>query len=313
MKRIISLLAVLLLLCGCSQSSSSKFRVGVVQLVQHDALDKATQGFVDVLKEEFGDEIDIDVQLASGDSNTCSTIATNFVAENVDLIMANATPALQAVANATNSIPVLGTSVTEYGVALDIDNFNGLVGTNISGTSDLAPLDKQAQMILDLFPQTKTVGLLYCNSEANSKYQVEVVEKYLLDKGIEVNRYAFDDSNNVDAVVKSACEEIDVLYIPTDNTCASNGGIIANACNEKNIPIITGEKDTCIKCEGLATLSIDYYELGKVTGEMAIKVLKGEDISKMPIENCKNPVKMYRKSSADKFGLNMEGYEAIED
>ena len=313
MKKIIALLSILLILCGCSNSSSAKYHVGVVQLVQHDALDKATQGFVDALKQEFGDEIDIDVQVASGDSNTCSTIATNFVAEGVDLIMANATPALQAVKNATATIPVLGTSVTEYGVALDIDSFNGIVGNNISGTSDLAPLDQQAQMVLDLFPQAKTVGLLYCSSEANSLYQVEVVEKYLTSKNLKVNRYAFDDSNSVDAVVKQACDEIDVLYIPTDNTCASNGAIIANACNEKNIPIITGEKDTCIKCEGLATLTIDYYELGKVTGQMAIRVLNGEDISKMPIENCKNPVKMYRKSSADKFVLNMEGYEVIED
>ena len=116
-------------------------------------------------------------------------------------------------------------SVTEYGVALDIDNFNGLVGNNISGTSDLAPLDQQAQMVLDLFPQAKTVGLLYCSSEANSLYQVEVVEKYLTSKNLKVNRYAFDDSNSVDAVVKQACDEIDVLYIPTDNTCASNGAL----------------------------------------------------------------------------------------
>lgn len=304
MKKIVAVLLVLLCICGCSNANShAKYRIGVVQLVQHDALDKATQGFVDVLKQEYGDDIDIDVQIASGDSNTCSTIATNFVADGFDLIMANATPALQATANATNKIPVLGTSVTEYGVALDIDNFDGLVGTNISGTSDLAPLDRQAQMILDLFPDTKKVGLLYCNSEANSKYQVNEVEKYLNAKGIETYKYAFDDSNNVDAVAQSACEEIDVLYIPTDNTCASNGGIIANAANSKNIPIIAGEKDTLIKCEGVATLSIDYYELGQVTGNMAIRILNGEDITSMKIETCSNPTSMYIKEKADKFGI----------
>ena len=303
MKKIVLVVSLLLALVGCS--SGAKYHVGVIQLVQHDALDNATKGFVDVLKAEFGDDIDIVVDNAAGDSNTCSTMASNFVSEGVNLIMANATPALQAASNATGNIPILGTSVTEYGVALDIDNFSGTVGNNVSGTSDLAPLDKQADMILELFPQTKTVGILYCFSEANSKYQVEVVGKCLRDKGIEVKEYGFSDSNDVSSVAISACEEIDVLYIPTDNTCASNGEVISNAASNKNIPIITGEKECCLSVGGIATLSIDYYELGKTTGQMAIRVLKGEDISKMAIEYYPNPEKLIDFDKAKQFGINV--------
>ena len=285
-----------------------------MQLVQHDALDKATQGFVDVLKEEYGYDIEIDVKNASGDTATCSVMANDLVAEGVDLIMANATPALQAVAHATNEIPILGTSVTEYGVALDLDDYDGVVGGNISGTSDLAPLTDQAQMIIDLLPNVKTVGLLYCSAEANSIYQVNEVEKYLTGKGLTVNKYAFADSNDVKSVSEAACAEVEALYIPTDNTCASCGTVIANAANEMNIPIITGEKDTLIAVEGLATLSIDYYELGRTTGKMAVRVLNGEDISTMEVGYYDNPVRMYRKESANKFNITMpDNYVAIEE
>lgn len=310
MKKIVLLISLLLALVGCS--SGAKYRVGVIQLVQHDALDKATQGFVDVLKDEFGDDVDIVVNNAAGDSNTCSTMASNFVSEGVNLIMANATPALQAAKNATADIPVLGTSVTEYGVALGIDNFNGVVGTNVSGTSDLAPLDKQAEMILELFPETKTVGILYCFSEANSKYQVEIVGKCLKDMGIDVKEFGFSDSNDVSSVAISACEEVDVLYIPTDNTCASNGEVINNAASSANVPIITGEKECCLSVGGIATLSIDYYELGKVTGKMAVSVLNGEDISKMEIQYYPNPEKLIDFDKAGKFGVNVpDDYGAL--
>ena len=304
MKKMFALFCLVLMLVGCS-NNSDVHHVGVIQLVQHDALDKATQGFVEVLKDEFGDKIEIIVENAAGDSNTCSTMATNFVADGVDLIMANATPALQAAKNATSDIPVLGTSVTEYGVALGIDNFNGVVGSNVSGTSDLAPLDGQADMILELFPNTKTVGILYCFSEANSKYQVDEVTKFLLDKGVEVKPYGFSDSNDVSSVAVTACDEVDVLFIPTDNTCASNGEVIANAANNKNIPIITGEKECCLSVGGVATLSIDYYELGKVTGGMAIRILNGEDISKMQIEYYGNPEKLIDLDKAVAFGIDV--------
>lgn len=315
MKKLLMVLLVLLMITGCSSGSGNKkIRVGVIQFMQHEALDSATKGFEDVLKEEFGDNIDIDIKDASGDTSVCSIIATGFVDDGVDLIMANATPALQAAAHATDKIPVLGTSVTEYGVALGIDNFNGTVGNNVSGTSDLAPLDEQAQMIVDLFKDVKTVGILFCSAEANSKYQVSEMEKFLGEKGITVKNYSFADSNDVQAVAEQACSEIDVLYVPTDNTCASYGSVIANAANENNTPIITGEKDTCKVCEGLATLSIDYYELGRTTGKMAVKILNGEDVSKMAIEYYDNPTRMYLKATADKLGIIVPGdYKPIED
>lgn len=314
MKKLLLVCCLLLTLVGCSSNDSGKLKVGVIQLVQHEALDKATQGFVDVVKEKFGDNVDIDVQLASGDSATCALIASNMVAENYDLIMCNATPALQAASQATSSIPILGTSVTEYGVALGIDNFGGTVGGNISGTSDLAPLDQQAQMFIDLVPDAKTIGLLYCTSEANSKYQIDVVEKFLKEKGLNVKVFSFSDTSTLDATVNAACEEIDALYIPTDNACADNGPVIANAADVRNIPVITGEKATLESCGGLATLSIDYYELGKTTGNMAIKVLNNEaNISDMPIEYYANPVKMISKSKADKFGVVVpNGFEVID-
>ena len=305
MKKIILVACLLLSLVGCS-SSSAKYNVGVIQLIQHEALDKATQGFVDVLNEEFGDDVNIDVQNASGDSSTCLLMANNFVAENVDLIMCNATPALQAAKNATETIPVLGTSVTEYGVALGIENFNGLVGTNISGTSDLAPLDQQAQMFIDLLPNAKNIGIIYCSSEDNSIYQVKVVTDYLTSKGLNVTAYSFADTSSADQAIRSACENSDALYVPTDNACADNGPLIAQIAEGNNVPIITGEKSTCISCNALATLSIDYYDLGRTTGEMAVRILKGEaNISEMKIEYFANPVKLYSKEVADKFGVTV--------
>lgn len=315
MKKLLVVLCLMLLcLSGCSNDASNKKRVGVIQLVQHEALDKATQGFVDALNDKFGDDIEIDVQVASGDSATCALMASNMVAENYDLIMCNATPALQAASQATASIPILGTSVTEYGVALGLSNFSGIVGGNISGTSDLAPLDQQAQMFLDLVPNAKTIGLLYCTSEANSKYQIDVVEEYLKSKGLNVKVYSFPDSSTLDATVTAACDEVDALYVPTDNTCADNGPVIANAADVKNIPIITGEKSTLESCGGLATLSIDYYDLGVTTGSMAIRILNGEsDISTMPIEYFASPIKMISKSKADKFGVTIPSdFEVID-
>lgn len=202
--------------------SGKTYTVGVCQLVQHEALDAATQGFVDALKEALGDAVTIDVQNASGDSVNCGTIVNGFVAKGVDLIMANATPALTAAVSATADIPILGTSITAYGVALDIDDFSGTVGGNVSGTSDLADLQKQAQMILDWFPETKTVGLLFCSAEPNSRYQIDEVRKALEAQGVTCEEFAFTDSNDVSSVAQKAADFSDVVYIPTDNTAASN-------------------------------------------------------------------------------------------
>ena len=262
---------------GGSSDPDKVYQVGVCQLTQHDALDAATQGFVDALNTILGSEhVNIDVQVASGDSTTCTPIVNSFVNKKVDLIMANATPALQAAYNATTSIPILGTSVTEYGVALGLSDFSGTVGGNISGTSDLAPLTEQADMILELVPQAKTVGLLYCSAEPNSEYQVKVVEDYLSGKGI---------------------------------TCTETIGSIVRSAKT---PVVAGEQGICVGC-GIATLSISYYDLGYKTGEMAAQILKGEaDISQMPIEYA-NASKLYNADMCQELGITVpEGYTALE-
>ena len=294
-------------------AEEESFTVGICQLVQHEALDAATQGFKDALTEEFGDAVTFDEQNAQGDSNTCSTIINSFVSNGVDLILANATPALQAAAAGTSEIPILGTSVTEYGVALEIDDFNGTVGGNISGTSDLAPLDQQAAMLNELFPDAKNVGLLYCSAEANSQYQVDTVKAALEELGYTCEYYAFSDSNDLSAVVTSAADASDVLYVPTDNTAASNTEIITNICVPAGVPIIAGEEGICAGC-GVATLSISYYDIGVATGKMAAKILKGEaDIAEMPIEYAPEFTKKYNADLCEELGVTVpEDYVAIE-
>lgn len=307
-------LALLVGLAACAGKSGGKetYKVGISQLVTHEALDAATQGFRDALDELMPGQVDIDYQNAANDSATCATIANGFVSSGVDLIMANATPALQAAATATSSIPILGTSVTEYGVAFGITNFSGVLGTNVSGTSDLAPLDQQAAMIQEWCPDAKNVGLLYCSNEANSQYQVDTVQGYLEGMGYACTQYAFSDSNDVAAVCQTAAANSDLLYIPTDNTCASNTPIIDNICRGK-LPIFVGEEGICKGC-GVATLSISYYDIGYKTGEMAAAVLKGEkDISEMPIEYAPDFVKKYNPTICEALGLTPpEGYEAVE-
>ena len=297
---------------GSAAASGDSYTVGICQLVQHAALDAATQGFEDALTAEFGDNVKFDFQNAQGDSATCATIANGFVSAGVDLIMANATPALQAAQSATNEIPVLGTSVTEYGVALGLSDFSGTVGGNISGTSDLAPLDQQADMIVEWMPEAKKVGLLYCSAEANSQYQVDEVQKYLEAKGVTATQYAFSDSNDLSSVCQKAADENDALYVPTDNTVAANTGVVDGICRPAKKPVFAGEEGICAGC-GVATLSISYYDLGYTTGEMAVKILKGEaDISTMPIEYT-DVTKKYNKAVCDDLGLTApEGYEAIE-
>ena len=228
--------------------------------------------------------------------------------------MANATPALQAAAAATGDIPILGTSVTEYGVALEIKNFNGTVGGNISGTSDLAPLDKQAEMITEWCPDAKNVGLLYCSKEANSQYQVDVVKAELEKKGLTATLYPFTDSNDLAQICTTAADKSDVIYVPTDNTVAENTGIIDNICEPKKIPVIAGEEGICSGC-GIATLSISYYDLGYTTGKMAVKILKdGADISTMPIEYAEKQTPKFNKQNLEALGITpLEGYTAIEE
>ena len=295
-----------------SASGSQTYTVGIIQQVQHEALDAATQGFQDALTELLGDSVTIDPQNASGDTANCTTIANNFVSQGVDLIMANGTTALQAAATGTSTIPILGTSITEYGVALGIDGFTGTTGYNVSGTSDLAPLDQQAEMLHTWFPDAQTVGLLYCSAEPNSQYQVDTVQGYLEDLGYTCTQYSFSDSNDLSAVASSACTASDVLYVPTDNTAANNAELIGNISLDTGTPIIAGEEGICKGC-GVATLTISYYDIGYKTGEMAYDILvNGADPATMPIEYAPQFTPKYNPTMCEALGLTPpDGYEAI--
>ncbi|MBD5084565.1 MAG: ABC transporter substrate-binding protein [Clostridiales bacterium] len=308
-------MAMSLSLASCSSSAGGakdKYVVGICQLAPHPALDAATQGFKDALTEKLGDKVEIKEQNAAGDTPTCATIVNGFVSDKVDLIMANATAPLQAAASATDTIPVLGTSITEYGVALGIDNFSGTVGTNVSGTSDLAPLDQQAEMIHEWYPDAKTVGLLYCSAEPNSQYQVDNVQKYLEDMGYTCTQYPFADTNDMASVTQTAADNSDVIYVPTDNTAANNTGIIDNICRGV-VPVFAGEEGICGGC-GVATLSISYYDIGYKTGEMAADILTGKaDVKTMAIEYAPQFVKKYNPAICEALGLTAPAdYEAIE-
>ena len=315
MKKLIALalaLVMILSMTACG-GDDGKYTIGICQLITHDALDAATQGFKDAVIAELGEEnVVFDEQNAAGDSNTCSTIMNTFVSDDVDLIMANATPALQAAATATADIPILGTSVTEYGVALNIEGFDGLVGGNISGTSDLAPLDKQAAMVQEWFPDAKNVGLLYCSAEANSQYQVAVVQAELEAMGYTCQQYSFADTNDMAAVTEECAANSDVIYVPTDNAVANATGIVDGVCRPAGVPIIAGEAGICGGC-GVATLSISYYDLGVATGKMAVKILKGEaDIAEMPIEYAATSTPQYNADICAELGLTApEGYAPL--
>ncbi len=318
-KLIAALAAFTMLFTGCLSLSScgtvddGTYKVGIVQLVQHEALDAATKGFKQALTDKLGDKVKFDEKNASGDSANCTTIATGFVADRVDLIMANATASLQAAVAATGEIPVLGTSITDYATALEIENWTGTVGTNVSGASDLAPLDQQAEMIAELFPTAKKIGLLYCTTEPNSIYQCTKMEEYLKAKNLEVKWFGFTDTNDVASVTKAACDAMDVIYIPTDNTAASNSEAIANVVLPEKVPVITGEVGPCKAC-GVATLSIDYYDMGYATGEMAYQILvEGADVSKMPVQTVDKVTKMYNAANCTALGIPApEGYTVIE-
>ena len=322
MKKILAIvLAVLMLasMTACSQTdggsdgAAETYTVGICQLLTHPALDAATQGFKDALVAELGEGVvDFKDQDAGGEYNNCATIVDGFVAENVDLILANATAPLQAAASATSQIPILGTSVTDYATALNIADWTGTVGSNISGTSDLAPLDEQAAMVQELFPDAQNVGLLYCSAEPNSVYQVTVIENYLTEMGYTCAQYAFADVNELAAVAQNACDGSDVIYIPTDNTCATYTETIANVVLTAGVPVVAGEAGICSGC-GVATLSIDYYDLGTATGKMAAKILKGEaDISTMAVEFAPEVTKMYNAANCEALGITLpEGYEPI--
>ena len=301
---------------GGSDSTADKsgktYTIGICQLVQHEALDAATDGFKKALKDKLGDKVKFDEQNAAGDAPTCSTICTSFVTNNYDLILGNATAALQAAVSATDSIPVLGTSVTDYGTALDISDWNGVTGKNVSGTTDLAPLDQQAKCIKELFPDAKNIPIIYCSSEPNSIYQSTTITKYLEDEGYKIKEYTFADSNDVASVTKSACDASDVIYIPTDNTAASCTEAINNVAGPAKTPIFAGEEGIAKGC-GVATLSISYYDLGYETGEMAYDILvNGADITKMEVKAAPKFTKEYIADRADDLKVTVpDDYEKL--
>ncbi|MCI5995606.1 MAG: ABC transporter substrate-binding protein [Blautia sp.] len=303
------------MLAGCGSSKKEEtYRVGICQLVQHEALDAATKGFKDALTEKLGDKVTFDEQNASGDSATCATIVNQFVSGDTDLILANATPALQAAAAATDEIPILGTSITDYATALEIEDWTGVTGKNISGTSDLAPLDEQAKMLQEMFPDAENVGLLYCSAEANSSYQIRVIKEALEGMGFSCIERSFADSNDIASVTTQLASECDVIYIPTDNSAASNTEVINNICLPAGVPIIAGEEGICRGC-GVATLSISYYDIGYKAGEMAYDILvNGKDVSAMEVEYAPNVTKKYVASRCEELNVTVpDGYEAIDE
>ena len=320
MKKIIALVLAAVLVLGMASAVTAKaeektYTVGICQLVQHAALDAATEGFMDALTEKLGDNVKFDLQNAQGESTTCSTIVTGFVANEYDLIMANATPALLAAVSATDTIPILGTSVTDYATALAIDDMDASVGTsiNVSGTSDGVPAQMYADTVMELVPEAKSVSVLYCSAEPNSVLQADQFIACMDELGVDTTVYTFTDSNDIQAVVTSAVEGADAMYIPTDNTAASNMTIINNVCTAAGLPVICGEEGMC-GAGGLATVSISYYDIGHVCGEMAYDILvNGADVSTMPIGYAASPAKKYNPDFADAIGFEMpEGYEAIE-
>ncbi len=315
-KKIISAALALMLMAfcftGCKTEKKDTYVVGICQLAQHDALDAATNGFMKALKDKLGDKVRFDLQNASGEATNCTTICSKFVSDKVDLIMANATGALSAAAQATDTIPIVATSITDYATALDIKDWNGTTGFNVTGTADLAPLEQQAAMIKELVPNAKMVGILYCSSEPNSKFQSTVMQEKLKALGFECKEFTFVDTNDVTAVTQQAAAECDAIFAPTDNTVASNGPAINNVLEPAKIPLIAGEQGICEKC-GIATLSISYYDIGYKAGEMAYEILvNGADPAKIAIEYSKDLTKKYMADRCRELGITVpDGYVAI--
>ena len=311
MKKALCLLTALLMclsLAACGGNKEKKFTVGICQLVRHDALDAATKGFKDALTKEFGDKVTFDEQLAQGDPALCSTIVNGFVSSKVDLIMANATPALQAAASATSEIPILGTSVTDFADALKMD-FDAAKGSgiNVSGSSDGVPAEQYVNLLLELVPDAKNVSILYCSAEANSVLQADSFIAAMKNARPEVTCtvHTFSDSNDIQMVTTAAVQNCDALYIPTDNQAATNKTIIRNVCEPAGIVTIAGEENLC-KDACLATVSISYYDIGFACGQQAVKILKdGADIKTMPIAYAKDPVREFDEGYAKAIGFTV--------
>lgn len=297
-------------------AQTKTYTVGIAQLVQHEALDAATEGFKAALTEKLGDKVEFVEKNAAGDIPTCSTITNGFVADGVDLILANPTPVLQAAAQSTPTIPIVATAVTDFATALDIpaDQWTGATGINVTGTSDLAPLAEQAAMFKELTPNAKTIGIVYCSAEANSVYQAEVMKTELEKLGFKTENFTASETSEIANVVQTACDKSDALYIPTDNTMASATGTIEPIVTKANIPLIAGEEGICKGC-GFATLSISYKSIGYNAGLMAYEILvNGADPATMDIKipTKEDVVFKYVPERAKALGIEIpDNYEAL--
>lgn len=302
--------------CGASNSSSSDdsgektYKVGVLQLTQHAALDAANEGFVEAL-DESGIKYTIDQQNANNDQSACATIASKLAGDGDDLIYVIATPAAQAVAAATSDIPIVGSAITDY-AASGLVADNDKPGGNLTGTSDMNPVDDQIDMLQKVLPNAKHVGMLYCTAESNSQLQVEMAEAACDKAGLTHDRYTVSSSNEVQSVVESMAGKVDAGYTPTDNTIAAAAAQVGQIAKEGKLPFITGEENMCMGM-GICTLSIDYKELGKMTGQMAVKILKGEDTpANMAIETeTGDQLKVVKNEEmAEALGIDLSALDA---
>ena len=289
-----------------SGTNKDSYKIGIAQWEDHPALNAATEGFKKAVEDKLGaDKVDFEYNTAQGETTNCSTIVNRYAANKVDLIMANATPVVQSAVSATKEIPIVGTSVTEYGVALGIKDFSGKTGNNVTGTSDLAPLDQQAAMIKEICPDTKTVGIVYCSGEPNSKYQATEVTKYLADLGIKATEYPFADSNDLQSIATKAVSENDALYVPTDNVAAKNTGIIDAVARPAKTPVFAGEEGIAKGC-GIVTLTISYYDIGYAAGEMAAQILaEGKNPAEMEIRYAPQFTKKYNAEICKELGISV--------
>ena len=309
MKNIIIILSIILLSfsvsCSKSKSSDSKFKIGILQLVEHAALDEASQGFIDGLKEagyEDGKNLIIDYQNAQGEQANCITIAQKFINDRSDLILAVATPAAQAVANLTKDIPILITAVTDPADAKLVAD-NNLPGGNVTGTSDLTPVSEQMDLLKKLIPNAKRVAFLYNSSEQNSKFQVDIARKKAEEIGLIARDATITNPNEIQQVVQNLIGKVDVIYVPTDNMVSAGMPTVASITEPAKIPIICGEEGMLPR-GGLATYGINYYELGKLTSKQAVKILKGESKpADMPIEYLQNLSLKINTNAAQKLGI----------
>ena len=290
MKRLLALVMTTLMLlsvlagCGAAETSDTGYRIGIVQLMQHIALDQATQGFQDALTEKLGDQVSFDVQLASGETTNCTTIVTKFVNDDVDLIMGNATPAVIAAKEATATIPIIGTSVTDYvSPEAAIVASNEAPGANVTGYSDMSDIAAHVELTQKLVPDAKTVAIVYCSAEPNSVIQGNQAEELYKDAGLTTVTLTASDVTTISTVVTAACEQADVIYIPTDNLFAENMESVKNIAEPAKIPVICGEGGM-VNSGGTASVAIDYYVLGYRAGEMAYEILvNGANPATMPI------------------------------